>query len=101
MGTEELRDFRRWKSTLSFGLGDLSINLQLLVLPGTHRARGISHPGPGCSVQMGRLERGGEGTDPRSPRKQRRREGPRIPPVVPLCCSAKSQGKETWMHIPL
>lgn len=48
-GKEELRDFRRWKSTLSFGLGDLSSNLQLLILPDTRRAGEILHPGPaGC-----------------------------------------------------
>lgn len=97
----ELRGLRRWKSTLSFGLGELSITLQLLILPDAHRAGEMVHPGPGCSVQMGTLEQGGEGTDPRSARKQRRREGPCIPPVLPLGCTAKSQGKEIWVHIPL
>ena len=46
-GPEARRDFRRWKATFGFGLGDLSINLQLPILPDTHGARETLHPGPG------------------------------------------------------
>lgn len=91
MGTEEPRDLRRWISTVSFGLGDLSISLQLLILPDTHRAGEILHPGHGCP---GRWGDGRRGDRSKVTGKQRRREGPRIPPVVPLRCTAKSHGQE-------
>lgn len=81
-----------------FGLGDLSINLQLPTLPKTHGARETLHPGPGCLVQMGRLKQGGEGTDPRSPRKpesQGRRGGGKEQASLPssLCTLQSQAGK--------
>lgn len=85
-GPEAQSDFGRGKATLGFRLGHLSINLQVPILPDMHRARETLYPGPGGLVQRGRLKQGGEGMDPRSPRKpgkERWREGTSILPLVP------------------
>lgn len=77
MGTEEPRDFRRWKSTPGLGLRDLSINLQLLILPGTHRA--------GKSSTQGRAGTGGRRDRSKVTQEaEEEEEGAGIPPLVPL-----------------
>lgn len=100
VGTEEPRDFGRWKSTLGLGLGEPSINLQLLILPDTHRAREILHPEQGWWLRWGEWPREEKGQTQGHPgaEEEGRSTDPSCPPSV---LHSQEPRKETWMHIPL